>query len=96
MSEHNAPAGRKFVSRVAYGDENLETTQLSVPLFDGATGMVTVGGERVVNLGNYESARIKVEVSLPCYPVDEEIVRVADHCSELVAALVNEQIGGLK
>lgn len=88
------PDAYKYVSRVAYKeDEVLETTQIKVPDFQGVeVGRVTVSAHMTKNLGNYESAKIGIEVSLPCFPVQSEIVRVSDECQALIAELLNEQL----
>jgi hypothetical protein len=87
-----APSGHKFVTRTGYGEDVETTEQILVPLFDGPTAKVTVSGHYTVNLGNYQSARIGVEIALPCYPNDEELIRTADHISALVGELIQEQV----
>lgn len=70
-----------------------EQTNLKVPNFNGLpVARVTVSGGTTKNLGNFESARIGVEISLPCYPVEEEIVRVYGELQELVGEMVSDQM----
>jgi hypothetical protein len=67
--------------------------QLRVPNFNGLpVARITVSGHMTKNLGNYESARVGVEVSLPCLPVEEEIVRVYAEVQELVSDMLTEQL----
>lgn len=69
---------------------------LRVPNFHGLQpARVTISGHMTKNLGNYESARIGIEVSMPCLPVEEEIVRVYSLAQELVSDMLDEQLRGL-
>lgn len=96
--EATFPEAYKYVSRVAYKeDEVLETTPLKVPDFQGVpTARVTVSAHMTKNLGNYESAKIGIEVSLPCFPTQAEIVRAADEAQVLISELLNEQLTALE
>jgi hypothetical protein len=96
MSNHEAPQGFKFVSRVAYGDETVSEEPLVVPVFDGPVAKVRGGAKFTKNLGNYQSATVSIEIELPCYPTDEEIVRVSDHINEIMGEILNEQVSNLE
>lgn len=94
--ESNKLEGYTYVSRVVYGEEEIETSPLKVPDFQGVpVARVTVNASYTKNLGNYESARIGVEVSLPCFPVEEEIVRAYDTSQKLMAEMLQEQVAAL-
>lgn len=99
MSEDNKE-GYSWVTAARYrGKEEVSVTEtqerLSVPNFNNLpTARVTVSGHMTKNLGNYESARIGVEVSLPCYPVEEEVVRVYTELQELVGSMLDDQAKG--
>jgi hypothetical protein len=96
-NEATYPAGSVYVSRVAYGQEEVDTTPIEVPNFQGVpVARVTVTSHITKNLGNYESAKLGVEVSLPCFPIEEEIVRAYDKAQTLVAEILIEQLDGLK
>lgn len=96
MTETANADGFMYVSRVAYGEETVETTPLKVPDFQGVpVARVTTGASFTKNLGNYESARINIEVSLPCFPVEEEIVRAYDTSQKLMAEMLQEQVASL-
>lgn len=85
-----------FVSRVVYGEEVVESTPLKVPNFQGVpVARVTTGASYTKNLGNYESAKITIEVSLPCFPVEEEIVRAYDKSQTLMGEMLQEQLSAL-
>lgn len=97
MTNHNYEEGYIYVSRVAYGEEEVSTQPLKVPSFQGVpTANVAVTAHITKNLGNYESAKIGVEISLPCFPTEEEIVRAYDVCQKLSEAILAEQVAGLK
>lgn len=59
------------VSKTVIGEEETKTGTLRVSKFISTPAVVSVKGGATVNLGNYESARIDVTLSVPCYP--EEI-----------------------
>lgn len=97
MTETAKEEGYIYVTRVVYGDEEVETTPLKVPNFQGVpVARVTLSSHMTKNLGNYESARIGVEVSLPCFPVEEEVVRAYDKAQTLIVEILNEQLGALE
>lgn len=100
MTENTEAAkadGYIFVSRIAYGEEEVDTTNLKVPDFQGVpVARVTVGASYTKNLGNYESAKINIEVSLPCFPVEEEIARAYDVSQVLMGEMLAEQLGALE
>jgi hypothetical protein len=54
-------------------------------------GYVTVEGGITKNLGDYNSARISVSVSLPCGPTIEGAKEAYISISELVDTLLNEE-----
>lgn len=84
--------GYVYVSRVAYGNEEVSTEPLKVPDFQGVpVARVTTGASFTKNLGNYESAKITVEVSLPCFPEESEIVRAYDTAQTLMGDMLEEQ-----
>jgi hypothetical protein len=57
----------------------------------GVTGFVTVEGGITKNLGDYNSARIGVVVSLPCEPTVEGARKAYSEISKLVDKLMNEE-----
>lgn len=96
MDEPSREEAYTYVTRVAYGEETVETTPIKVPNFQGVpVARVTVSSHMTKNLGNYESARIGVEVSLPCFPVEDEIVRAYDKAASLIVEILDEQMSVL-
>lgn len=97
MSDESTNAsGYMFVSRIVYGEEEVETTPIKVPDFQGVpVARVAVSSHVTKNLGNYESARVGIEVSLPCLPTEAEIARAYDIAQNLVGDMLEEQLSGL-
>lgn len=94
--EKTAEEGYIWVSRVAYGDEHVESIPIKVADFQGQpTGRVAVSAHYTKNLGNYESARIGIEISLPVLASEEEVVRVYDKIQTLVSDVLSEQIAAV-
>ena len=84
------------VTRTVLGQEKMEEKYLEIRPFATTPAQVTVAGSRTVNLGNYESAKIHVAVTMPCYKeevrevldsvtrfVDEELSRRLDEAAQL-------------
>lgn len=64
-------------------------------LFSAVTGMtVTVEGGRTINLGNYESARIGVSITVPCDP--HELGTAYDWASDWVSERINDAVNDAK
>ena len=57
----------------------------------GGMGFVTVEGGITKNLGDYNSARIGVVVSLPCQPTEEGVKDAYKRISKMVDQLMNEE-----
>ena len=100
MSEISNPEGYVWVTKTIYNniekkvlEEQDSNERILVPNFSGVTpGRVTVSGQVVKNLGNFESARVGVEISLPCLPTEEEVVRVYGNLQALVGEMLEEQL----
>jgi len=76
-------AAKVFVTKTVGGVPSSEETLIEVKKFITEPAKVTAGYGMTLNLGNYESARVDVGVTLPCYveEIDEaykEAVRLAD------------------
>ena len=67
-----------------------ETVIEAVPS-SSKTGQVTVEGGITKNLGDYNSARIGISVSLPCEPSIEGARQAYKEISKLVDQLMNEE-----
>lgn len=57
-------------SRPLPGVDPAETGPVPVRLFPGPAAYVGVRYATTINLGNYESSRIEVSISLPCHPAE--------------------------
>lgn len=67
------------------------TTVTSTDKVKEGMGYVTVEGGITKNLGDYNSARIAVTVSLPCEPTEEGVHKTYKQLSKLVDQLMNEE-----
>lgn len=66
--------GRRSVHTSAYEKENVAEEELEIVRFPPGTepAFIRVNAGKTLNLGNYESLRIDVSVTLPCLPEDIE------------------------
>lgn len=67
-------------------EKHAQETVSNPMLVQAAVAMVTVGGKQTINMGDYNSVSISVEVSLPCSK--EEIGDVYNFASEWVSARI--------
>ena len=79
-----------IVSRTRFGQTTEATEKIRVRPFVTNPAIVTVGASRTVNLGNYESARFEVRLSVPCYV--EEMVSTYRDTVELVEKLLDGEV----
>lgn len=106
-NELQARAGRKWVHRhysnpkkdKAMGkDEESEVhaTMVETPIFEEGTqpASISVKNGMTINLGNYESARIDVMVTLPCYR--EEIPQAIEVAKSIVENAIRPEIAEVK
>lgn len=77
----------KVVMVAAYGDEDMVLEEQEVHVFETEPAMVRVNAGVTKNLGNYESLRVDVAISVPCYAemVDDTFDAIAEQVSELLA-----------
>ena len=79
------------------GEERVktETTDVvEVRRFDTTPAVVRRGYGMTINLGNYESARITVEVSVPCYVQD--LAEADEFASEFCEKRIKEEIKSIR
>lgn len=92
-------SGKVTVTRV-YGSKDapggIVEEQLEVQKFITDPAYVTVGAGTTKNLGDYESLRVDVRISLPCYAeeVDDVYDDVAEKVADRLEAEVNEYLNG--
>lgn len=96
----DAVAGRVQVRRsVGKKDSAPETTSeelIPAQVFESPHATVSCGMGITVNLGSYESARVDVHVSIPCYPAETEqaYTFVRTFCEERIRQEVKTIKGG--
>jgi len=81
-----ARVGARFVRS---GKEEIITEVeevIGIAKFESTPAMVTRGYGLTLNLGNYESARFDVSITMPCYPED------VDACDKWAAAWAEERV----
>lgn len=92
-----APAAWLRVHRAQYSGRQLQGEQyeeevIAVPAFHSPVGYVNVDGGITKNMGDYNSVRVRVSISLPCYPEDTEIRRAYQHASTLIDELLPAEL----
>lgn len=92
--EYKAPKGKKTVSRIVFGKETEETEEIDVGIFETIPANVSVKAGATVNLHDYNSGRIDVMLSMPCYieDIDETFINV----KEWVDTRIGEEYRELK
>jgi len=53
---------------------------------------VTVGGSVTKNLGDYESAKVAVQITRPCFDTDEAIEHTYSQCAAWVDTKIREEL----
>jgi hypothetical protein len=79
------------VTKTLVGGEERDTkTKLSVKPFLSEPAYVRVSQGMTKNMGNYESLRVDVAITLPCYP--EEVEEVLPKLGDKVAAYLEREL----
>jgi len=88
-----AAEGTIKVTRTAYGDNPAEDSEerITVPIFETDPAHVSVSGGVTINLGDFNSVKMSVMVTLPCLPVDSEIQRAYALASKRVDMFLSEE-----
>lgn len=79
------------------GEERIKTQEekiVEVRRFDTTPAVVRRGYGLTVNLGNYESARVSVEVQVPCYVQDVEMAD--EFASTFCEKRIKEEIASIR
>ncbi len=84
----SAPDATIRVMSTAYGQESNRQSLISVPVFHTEPARVTVAGSVTRNQGDFNSARVEVSISLPCYPNDADIRETKDYASRLLEEMI--------
>lgn len=77
------------MSKFAGSDES-KPRPLQVRKFDVEPAYVRVSAGMTKNMGNYESLRVDVAISMPCYA--EEVDKVVPVVADMVAAHLTEEL----
>lgn len=76
-----------------YSEPERETTEkITVPIFETAPAYVRVSASTTRNMGDFNSVKVSVDVSLPCYPEGSEIDRAYDICSAWVNQKIQDEL----
>lgn len=86
--------GKLSVTRSMYSNEESEDQIISITPFKSEPAYVSVKAGFTLNLGNYESGRVDVMVSMPCYP--EEIDSVYPTIKEWVDTRLADEYKEMK
>ncbi len=79
-----------IVNSVYGGEERNRTEKLSVRKFLVEPAYVRINAGMTKNMGNYESLRIDVSLTVPCYV--EEIDKVFANAADKASALLGEEL----
>lgn len=74
------------------GPESEYSAKVRVPIFDTEAARITVGGAVTKNLGDYNSAKVSVYISMPCYPEESEVRRVYGIVSAQVDGFLSREL----
>ena len=77
------------IRKTILGKEQVDIGRIRIRPFVTNTANVSVKGGATVNLGNYESARVDVMLSVPCYI--EEIDEVYEQTKDWVDRMVKKE-----
>lgn len=83
-------AGSVRVTSSAFNVDDEERRDIEIVPFLTEPAYVRINAGTTKNLGNYESLRVDVSVTIPCYV--EEITEVTARVSDEVAALLNDEL----
>lgn len=72
------------------GDEDTETGELEVRRFETDAAEVGMSCERTVNIGNYSSLKMRVDIRVPCYA--EEVGEVQKELGRRVPLRVDKLV----
>ena len=74
------------VRKTAFGKEEVHQERIRIRPFISTPASISVKAGLTINLGNYESARVDVMLTMPCYP--EEVNEVYEDTKDWVDSRV--------
>jgi hypothetical protein len=85
---------RSSMGKKGDATEFLKEEMVEAHQFVAPHATVSVGMGITVNMGNYESTRVDVHVSLPCYPA--EVEKAYDEAKRIVEAKLRAEVQELR
>jgi len=82
------------VTKTYFGHEEIKDETLDITVFITPPAIVSIKAGCTVNLGNYESGRVDVLISIPCYK--EEVEDIYPRVKQLVDDRMKEEYAELK
>lgn len=70
--------------------EEVESEEIEVHVFETEPAYVRVAAGQTINLGDFESLRVDVAVTMPCYA--EQVGDTQKECAEWVAARLGAEV----
>ena len=70
--------------------EEEESVEIDVHVFDTDPAFVRVAAGQTINLGEYESLRVDVAITMPCYK--EQVNETQTECAEWVAERLGNEV----
>lgn len=89
--EGSVTVSRAFYNMGEMYSEEESTDTVSVPIFSNPAH-VKVSGSVTKNIGNYESVKVAVEVTLPCHAEGSEIEKAYDIASTFVNHKIQDEV----
>ena len=98
MDKVTITASRAYVTGGTTVSEDSGVEELEVRKFEVEPAYISVNHGRTANLGNYESARVDVRVSVPCYAeeINEAIAYADILASEHLEMILKDYVEELK
>jgi hypothetical protein len=90
IDQLNGESGTIAVSRTRMQKQTGDETKIQIRPFVTDVAHVSYALGRTINLGNYESANVKVMITMPCYM--EEIVDTYKEVRKLVEQIIKEEV----
>ncbi len=84
--------GYVHVQRVAYGQEHNQLEEVRVPVFHNDPARVRVGGSVTQGQGDFNFAKVTVEIEMPCLPEYSEVDRVYFDLSTRVDNMLRREL----
>jgi len=87
-----AASGHQGTALVQTGDQESVSQNVGGILDCMNPGFVAVGGSMTVNLGDYESVKVSVTVTLPSFPDDASMKKTYTRCARMVDEFLNKEL----